>query len=88
MTKVGGCENVEGEICEFDTREEAEEYAWEMACEEYEHYAGLHGLRDTDQIIEEDEVDEDEALEIFEEERESWIDYEVTEYDPNEEVLE
>lgn len=84
----GGCENVEGEICEFDTLKEAEDYAYDMACETYEQYEGLHGLRDIDQIIEEEECDEDDAYEIYDQERESWLDYEVTEYDPREEVLE
>ena len=38
------------EIEEFDNEEKAEEYAWELACEYYEHYVGLYGLRDYEQI--------------------------------------
>lgn len=57
------------------TREEAETYAWECACEIYESYAGLHGLRDVIQIMDEEDLSEDEAFEIFQEERESWLDY-------------
>lgn len=49
--------------------------AWEMACQTYDSYAGLHGLRDAGQIMEEDGVDEEEAEEIFREEREGWLDY-------------
>jgi hypothetical protein len=40
-------------------------------------YDGLHGLRSVDQIVEEDEVDEDEAYEIWREERESWLEYQA-----------
>lgn len=67
------------EIIEAANREQAVNYAYEAACEDYEGYAGLHGLRDTTQIMEEDGVDEDEAYEIFCEERESWLDYSAEE---------
>jgi len=63
------------EIVEFDSQKAADSYAWEMACEDYEQYAGLHGLRSTEQIVEEDGVDEDEAWEVYCEERGSWIEY-------------
>lgn len=61
------------------------DWAYEDACQEYESYAGLHGLRDIDDIIEEDGVDEDGACEIYEEEREGWLDYWVEETDSLEE---
>ena len=71
------------EIEEFDTLEEAEECAWELACEYYENYVGLYGLRDYEQIaVDEDldiEKDEDEINEIYNEERELWLDYWVEE---------
>lgn len=36
----------------------------------------MHGLREVSEIMEEDEIeDEDEAMEIYNEEREGWIDY-------------
>lgn len=59
----------------FCTEEIANELAYEYAAEEYEGYAGLYGLRDTDQIMEEDECDYDEAYETYVDERESWLDY-------------
>lgn len=55
--------------------EEASDYASEEACNIYESYEGLHGLRTTVDIMNEEEVDEDEAWEIYLEERESWLDY-------------
>ena len=68
-------------ICteEFDTRDCAESYAFESACEIYDSYEGLYGLRPVDDIIAEDDVDEERALEIYQEERDSWIDYYVKE---------
>lgn len=70
-----------------DSLEEAEHEAWEVSCEEYEQYAGLHGLLDEDDCIDEycresgldsDELDEDDYAIIndtYQEERESWIEY-------------
>lgn len=75
----GGTKNKDWEEIEADSKEEAEKEAFERACNEYESYAGMYGLRDVGQIIEEDEVDEDDAQEIFEEERERWLDYCVRE---------
>lgn len=75
----GGQRNFE--VIEADNEEQAEKVAYESACEEYESYVGMYGLRDISQIMEEEEVeDEDEALQIFEEERESWLDYSVKPY--------
>lgn len=65
-----------------DSEDEANMYAWEKACEEYESYVGLHGLRTQDEIMEEDDVDEETAEEIYNEERESWLDYSAEPYDP------
>jgi hypothetical protein len=67
-------------IQQFKSYEEALEYAWELACEEYEGMAGLHGLKDIDEIMHEEDIDDyDEAYEIFCDERESWVDYYVVE---------
>lgn len=74
----GGARNFE--VIQVDNQEEAEEWAWEQACEEYERYVGMYGLRDTSEIMEEDEVDEDEAEAIFNEEREGWLDYSARPY--------
>jgi len=67
------------EILENVTREEAESYAYQLAIDEYESYAGSNGLRDIDEIMEEDGVDENEAEQTYNEERESWLDYWVEE---------
>lgn len=71
----GGIQNYE--VVKMNSEEEASNYAWEKACEEYEGYAGMHGLRTIEDIMDEDEVEEDEAEEIYNEERESWLDYVV-----------
>lgn len=64
---VGTLQNVD--------EKEASDYAFEEACDIYESYEGLHGLRTTVDIMNEEEVDEDEAWEIYLEEREPWLDY-------------
>ena len=75
----GGAKNFE--VIQADSEEEAEKRAFDSACEEYENYAGVYGRRDLSQIMEEDEIeDEDEALLVFEEEREGWLDYSAKPY--------
>jgi hypothetical protein len=71
----GGANYVETVNC--NDEEEATSIAYEHACEEYDGYSGLHGLRDIDQIMEEEQVNEEEAEEIYREDRESWLDYYV-----------
>jgi len=75
----GGANNFE--IIDASSEDEANSYAWEMACQDYESYVGLHGLRTQDEIMEEDDVDQETAEEIYNEERESWLDYSVEPYD-------
>lgn len=59
-----------------DTSEdEAYKYAFEEACNIYDSYAGYNGIRSIEDIMNEEEVDENEAEEIYIDERESWIDY-------------
>lgn len=55
-----------------------EAYYW--ACEIYDNYLGSGGLRDVSEIMEDEDCDEDEAIEIFNDDRESWIDYSAEEY--------
>lgn len=62
---------------EFSNEDDATMAAYNEAIEDYEMFAGLHGTRDIAMIMDEDEVDEDEATGIFCEERESWLDYYV-----------
>lgn len=53
--------------------EEAEKYAYEAACEEYDSYAGSHGLRTVDEIMEDETLDERDAYETYLQEMEDWI---------------
>jgi len=74
----GGCGEWEKSLS--TTLEEAEEEARQCAIELYESYEGLHGLRTVDEIMsDEDCDDEQEALEIYNEEVDSWLDYEAKE---------
>ena len=73
----GGCKNKEWEDTDAKTEEQASDEAYGLACEEYDSYGGMHGLRTVNSIMEEDGVDEKEAESILEEEYDSWVDYEV-----------
>lgn len=64
--------------------EEAENEAYWAACEEYEAYGGMHGLLTIEDIMEEEELSEEEAEEQYREYRESWLDYEATDQEPEE----
>lgn len=77
-----GGANFTGEVF-TGTKEQAENRAYGAAQEEYDSYEGLHGLRDTQMIMDEDGVDEDEAEQIRNEEMESWLDYWVEPFDPS-----
>ena len=69
------------EVIQVDTQEEADKWAWESACDDYDRYAGSNGLREVGEIMEEDGIeDEDEAWDVFCEERESWLDYSAQPY--------
>lgn len=69
------------EVIQADSLEEAESWAWDSACNEYDRYVGMYGLREISQIMEEDGIeDEDEATEIFNDEREDWLDYSAQPY--------
>lgn len=68
------------EVIMADSLEEADKEAYQRAIQEYEQYEGMHGLRSVDDIMEEDEVDYDEAEQIYNEEREGWIDYSSDHY--------
>lgn len=69
----GGIHNYE--VIRSSSLEEAEEEAYQRSLEEYERYSGYHGLRSIDDIMEEDNVSSEEAEEIYNEEREGWLDY-------------
>lgn len=77
---------------EFNSKAEAEEQAYIDACEEYDNMSGLHGLRSWLECQEEAEQDfgditednqsqlDDLTEQIYNEERESWLDYYVEEW--------
>jgi hypothetical protein len=83
------------ETKEFESEIEASEYAYVLACEEYESYGELHGLLTTEQAEEEatqntdredfeSDQDYEDAItehvqELFNEDREKWINYYVEE---------
>lgn len=70
------------EVVKDCTKREAEDYAYQAAIFEYESYEGMHGLRTTDEIMEEEGCDEEEAEIMRNDEMESWLDYWVEPYDP------
>lgn len=73
----GGCENQEWEKIQAEDLEDALNEAESLAISEYESYESTHGLRDITQIMEEDDVNEKEALDIYIEERGNWLDFEA-----------
>lgn len=78
-----GCGENE-EIVEANSLKDAEKYAYECAIVDYESYEGLHGIMDIDDICEEYGIEDrnsDEALNAYQEERESQLDYAAIEFD-------
>jgi hypothetical protein len=78
----GGAKYIETE--HFDTYDQAVEYAYDLAVEEYNSYVGLYGLlfwADCyHQAVEEGLEKADEyATEFYEEEMSTWLDYYVEE---------
>lgn len=63
---------------DFKSRESAEQAAYEAAVEEYESYEGYYGIRSWEDLADEEGLDyEDEINELYNEERENWIEYHV-----------
>ena len=82
-----GCGENE-EIISAKTKEDAWNYDYQKAIDDYESYEGLHGVRGISDIIAEDfvedemtEEDYEEAEDIYFEERENTISYGVEDYD-------
>jgi len=73
----GGCENECWEEIEARSHTEAMDVAEEQAKELYHSFAGMHGLRDIDTIMEEEDCDEDEAESILAYDIDSWIEFEA-----------
>lgn len=62
------------------TREWAEEEAYDEACEIYDSYGGTQGLFDREEALEEDpDLNDEELDEMYNEDRENWVDYWVEE---------
>lgn len=59
--------------------EDAETQAWENACEVYNSYDGMYGLRTIDEIAKEEDMTEDEATYQWIDNREGWIIYQARE---------
>ena len=70
-----GCGDNE-DILTFETTEAAENYAYEMAVEDYHSFEGLHGIRDINQIAEEDFGVED-IDEVYDNDRSLYNDIEI-----------
>lgn len=78
----GGAEYVETR--EFVTEKDANDYAYELACQDYEMYEGMHGLPDFGDIEEDPEyyglmedASSEEIEEVYIEARDGWIEYYV-----------
>lgn len=65
------------EVVKSKSLNSANDEAYQRSIEEYESYVGSNGIRDIDEIMEDDGVDYDEATQIFNDEREDWLDYEA-----------
>jgi hypothetical protein len=60
------------------SKQEAMEMAENMAREEFEMYMGAgNGIRDLDEVMEDEGVDKEEAERILDEEFESWADFDA-----------
>ena len=78
-------------VYDFNTQEEAVDFAYELAFEEYESYGGAHGLDDWDQVYEDlleegiitDNMSPNQVAETvgsnYLEQVEGWLDYYVEE---------
>jgi len=72
-------------VIKFNSLEEALECAEFDAKETYQSYEGSGGLRDLCQVMEEDQLNEDDAVDEYNQEVESWIVYSAVEYSKEEE---
>ena len=66
---------------------EADNYAYELACEEFERYEGYSGLCDYDEFLEEYPDGTEEDYDVFRSEQiDSWTDYYVVPTDEDDEI--
>jgi hypothetical protein len=72
-------------IHEFVDEDDAFDHARLIACEDYESYAGMHGLRSYEDIYQDfvdegiEDIYESDIEYEYEQERDSWLDYFVEE---------
>lgn len=79
----GGVESQEWEEIQSPNEEGAYNEAYQIACDIYETYDGMYGLRTVDEIMEEDGIEDySEALQEWVEARESWLIYQVSKERP------
>jgi hypothetical protein len=64
-------------VLTFSDEDEAISAAYQEACQIYESYEGLHGLRTVREIMEEEECSMEFAEDIYYEERQNWLNYYV-----------
>lgn len=69
----------EWEEIEADSLEAADHEAYLLAVEVYESYEGLHGLRTVEEIMDEEDLPYEEAVQEYHDEMESWLEYEAEE---------
>lgn len=88
---IQSCEHNDWEEIETNSVDEAGQIAWELACNDYDSYAGLHGIPSENDVEDElreeygeDFTDED-VWNTFCDQRESWLSYEVRNIDPTKE---
>ena len=70
----------ESEILDFETLEEAQSAAYDMAVEFASMFEGSYGLPDFGEIKEREGCSDEEANAIYYEELENWLDYSAEEY--------
>lgn len=68
------------EVISVENLDKALDLAWTKSCEVYDMYVGTGGLLDIDEIMEEENCSYDEAVDIFNDLRESFIEYTAHEY--------
>ena len=74
----GGTRNCDWEDTDCKNEDEAVYYAYEMACQEYESYGGMHGLFNEKDALEDDpDLTSNDLEEMWREDKENWIVYEV-----------
>ena len=75
----GGFNEHYHEVTKAKDLDAANRIAYDMACDNFNNYAGDHGIPSLDDIAEENDLDlyddSEEAEQMYNEEREGWIDY-------------